>query len=310
MLLSVVIPTYNRESILAKCIEALFKQTLPPDRYEIIVVNDGSTDGTNHTVKMISSQTPVEIRYLEQDHRGPAAARNLAIKNSSGQIILIIGDDIIATPNLLEEHMNWHLEFPEENIAVLGYVTWSEEMKKTPFLEWLERSRFQFGYHLIQNDTASFWFFYTCNISIKKEFLINHGLFDEDFPYAAYEDTDLGYRLMQEGLQIKYNRNAVGHHYHPGINLYTFRKRMVLAGENEAIFSKKHPELPDAYKGYFKKISNKKKRSYLWAFIYEQMHNLRLLRLVKGIKWRTEQYYLRQVIEAFLEGYNKRRKLF
>ena len=136
--ITVVIPTYNRKEILRKCLAALFDQTLPKDDYEIVIVDDGSTDGTGEMVKAVAEDAPCGVRYFQQENRGPAAARNAGIRNAKGQIILFAGDDSIATPILLEEHADWHRRYPNPNMAVLGYDTWSPEIEVRPFMQWLE----------------------------------------------------------------------------------------------------------------------------------------------------------------------------
>ena len=236
--LTVIIPTYNRKDILKKCLNALFNQTYPQSDYEIIVVDDGSTDGTERLVKCLLNDSPCVVRYFKQENKGPAAARNSGIKNVSAKIVLFIGDDIVATSNLIAEHMKWHLRNSEENVAVLGYVTWSPELRITPFMRWLENGGPQFYYHELEGkETASYKQFYTSNISLKRHFLLRNGLFDEAFKYAAYEDTELGYRLARKGLKILYNEKATGYHLHR-VNFKTFCKRQKLAGRSVVIFNK------------------------------------------------------------------------
>jgi len=240
--LSVIIPTYNREDTLKKCLKALFKQTYSKSDYEIIVIDDGSTDGTEATVKAIIEESPVGLKYFKQENKGPAAARNVGIRNAEGEIILFIGDDIISDKSMLEEHIKSH-ENENENVAILGHIQWSPEMRLTPFLKYLEEQNIQFAYSLIKNPgNLGYNYFYGSNISLKKTFLLKNGLFDESFPYAAYEDVELGYRLQKKGLIIKYNKNAIGYHYHP-TNLSKYCKRMEVVGTSMVIISKKHPEI-------------------------------------------------------------------
>lgn len=237
--LSVIIPTYNRKEILKKCLNALFNQTYPKSDCEIIVIDDGSTDGTETTVREIMEKSPVGLKYFKQENKGPAAARNVGIKNANGKIILFIGDDIIATPTLLEEHANWHRRYPDDNVAVLGYVTWSPEIKITPFMKWLEDGGPQFNYYKIMDKIeVDSGYFYTSNISLKRHFLIDGGLFDEDFPYAAYEDTEIGYRLDKKGLKLLFNKYAIGYHHH-FTTLKHACQRMIKVGESKQILMKK-----------------------------------------------------------------------
>lgn len=240
-LVSVIIPTHNRKKILKKCLNSLFNQTYNQFEYEIIVIDDGSTDDTEEAVKSMVSETPCELKYFRQEKKGPAAARNVGIRNAEGKIILFIGDDIIATPTLLEGHIKWHLQHPEDNVAVLGYVTWSPEIEITPFMKWLENGGPQFHFWQIKDeveiDTQKY--FYTSNISVKRKFLLEkNGFFDEEFPYAAYEDVELGYRLKKRGMVLKFNKEAVGYHYHY-ISLADTCRRMIKVGESGQLAAKK-----------------------------------------------------------------------
>lgn len=242
--LSVIIPTYNRSSVLLKCLSALLDQTVPGTEYEILVVDDGSSDRTVDIVEEVRVAAPVEVYCLRQNHKGPAAARNSAIRNAQGDVLLFIGDDILASPTLLTEHAQWHRTHPEDNVAVLGYVTWSSEILLTPFMRFLsEHSDMQFAYGIIQDEKdISYQHFYTSNISLKRTFLLANGLFDEDFPDAGQEDIELGYRLERKGLRIVFNRKAVGYHLHP-MDLESFCRKMEIIGFAAEIFNSKHPEV-------------------------------------------------------------------
>ena len=239
--LSVIISTCNRKDILRKCLNALFGQTCLKSGYEIIVIDDGSTDGTENAVNEITRKSPVKLRYFKQENKGPAVARNVGIRNANGEIVLFIGDDIIAAPDLLEEHFLWHERYSDNNVAVLGYVTWSPEIKITPFMKWLENGGPQFSFWRIEDkvevDTQRY--FYTSNISLKRKFLLEkNGFFDEEFLYAAYEDNELGCRLKKKGLILKYNKNAIGYHHH-FTSLNDACRRMIRVGESSQILAKK-----------------------------------------------------------------------
>lgn len=268
MRISVIIPTYNRKGILAECLSSLFKQSYSKNNFEIIVIDDGSVDETESLVRMKINEADVELRYLKQQNRGPAAARNLGIKNAKGEIILFIGDDIISSPILLEEHIRYHKQCLDEKVAVLGYVTWPPETAITPFMEWLDESGAQFGYRLIKDpENVLYRFFYTSNVSVKREFLLKHGLFDEDFPYAALEDIELAYRLKDKGLRIVYNKDALAYHKHR-IDKKIFIKRSKIVGRSMAIFHLKHPELKEEYKVFAKLNLTAVIKKIIWNLPY------------------------------------------
>ena len=105
---SVVIPTYNRLGKLRHVITALEQQTYPSDAYEVIVISDGSTDGTEAYLEALRST--MRLRWFPQANRGPAAARNAGIQKAGGEFIVFIDDDVVAEPQLLGEHARSHHE--------------------------------------------------------------------------------------------------------------------------------------------------------------------------------------------------------
>lgn len=237
--LSVIIPTYNRHEILAKCLLALKHQRLASGRYEIIVVDDGSRDCSEEVVQ---DMMPVVsgLSLLKQNHRGPAAARNLGIRNARGEILLFIGDDVIASPDLVGEHLQWHMgKYPEDHFAILGLVTWSPELYASPFMKWLEHGGPQFGFYQFRHDhPVPPGDLYTANVSYKKSFMLQNGVFDEDFPYAAFEDSELGARLAKRGLTGIFNAKALGYHHH-AITFSSYCRRMEKVGISSKILCDK-----------------------------------------------------------------------
>ena len=211
--LTIIIPTYNREKVLTKALNGYLAQSSPHLIHELLVVDDGSTDGTESMVREIGKRSPFPIRYLRQPNKGPAAARNLGISEARAALVLFTDSDIIPERSLVEQHVQWHRNDPQISTAVLGYVTWSPEVKATPFMRWYGEVEI-FGFRRLRDQrVAGFQYFYTCNVSLKTDFLRENGQFDEQFRTAAYEDTELGYRLARHGLKLLYNSDAVGYHY-------------------------------------------------------------------------------------------------
>lgn len=243
--LSVVIPSYNRPDSLPLCLKALAGQTLNPSRFEVIVVNDGSRYSPLFVTDMKKVLKNQRCLWINESHCGPASARNLGIKKAKGEIILFLGDDIIASPNLLKIHCQ--KQNRKNNLAVLGHISWHPSLKTTPFREWLYLSGLQNDYnHLCGNQLISFRHFYTGNLSIRKNFLLKHGLFDEDFneELRYFEDTELGYRLVKQGLRIRFCRNAEAWHLHD-YSLQSYLAGRINAARAGRLFYRKHPELKD-----------------------------------------------------------------
>ena len=259
--LSVVIPTYNRHATLLRCLGALRAQTLDPARYEIVVVDDGSTDAT------MTIEPPAGVRLIRQpQNAGPAAARNAGVLAANGAYVLFLGDDTLARPDLLAGHLSAHVEQPGQHMAVLGYTPWSAEQEITPLMRYLFDGRAfqQFRYHAIENaDDVPFGFFYTCNLSLSRRFLIERGLFDESFRHAYGEDTELAYRLHRQGMRLIFRRDLVVDHEHP-TSYRSARRRAAVAGQVAWKMAQKHPELADlsfANYGPKTRLANAIKRS-------------------------------------------------
>jgi glycosyltransferase involved in cell wall biosynthesis len=212
--LSIIIPTYNRKEVLLKALEGYRHQTALSEILEILVVDDGSTDGTEAAVAGYSRTWQIPIRYLAKQNAGQAAARNTGIRAASGSILLFTDDDIIPRPTLVAEHLVWHQKYPADNFSILGKVIWSPELHPTPFMEWLAFGGALFGYGLLApGQDAGFSYLYTCNLSVKRDFLMKYGLFDETFRGYGYEDLELGSRLARKDFRIIYNDAAIGEHY-------------------------------------------------------------------------------------------------
>jgi len=228
---TIVIPTFNRAGLLKKALDAYRLQSVPGLIRELIVVDDGSTDHTKGVVEQASESCAFEVRYLRQDNKGPAAARNQGIREAKAEIILFTDDDIVPERNLVSQHVKWHQERPEDSVVVLGFVTWPREPQPTPFMKWYGQHGQLFSYgHFRHAARLGYQYFYTCNISMKVAFLRNCGQFDEDFKRAAYEDTELGYRLDKSGMRLFFNREAVGYHY----QFFAFRDACLKARSNLA----------------------------------------------------------------------------
>jgi glycosyltransferase involved in cell wall biosynthesis len=211
--ISIVIPTYNRASLLKLALEGYRTQKSPDRICEILVVDDGSTDQTEATVQSAARESPFPIRYLRQNNKGPAAARNFGIREAGAELVLFTDSDVIPSDNFVEQHLEWHRRYPARDAAILGYLKWSSEVNPTPFMRWYGDCQL-FAFRRLQPaQDAGFRSFYTCNLSLKTDFLRTCGLFDEEFRSAAFEDTELGYRLARHGMRLLYNPAAVACHH-------------------------------------------------------------------------------------------------
>lgn len=241
-MVSVIIPTYDRHNLLIKTMKSLDVQSNKD--FEVIVVDDGSLNPVTEFLDKMKWSFPVSV--IRQENKGPASARNKGLRVAKSEIVLFLGDDIIATPRLLQEHLDFHQIYPEINVALLGKVEWYQELKITPFMKWLTSGGPQFGYYKFKTgEEVSFHHAYTANISYKKELLEKIGAFDESFKIAMFEDTDLGYRLCKNfNLKIIYNSYALAYHNH-SIRIGDYVKRQKDYGFWRCYFFEIHEELED-----------------------------------------------------------------
>ncbi|HVS00185.1 MAG TPA: glycosyltransferase [Thermoanaerobaculia bacterium] len=237
---SVVIPTHNRLQALAEVLQGLQFQEGPPE-FEVVVVDDGSTDGTSDWLRNRSFQLP--LRVLTQENRGPAAARNTGVAVAAGKWVAFLGDDTVPSPGWLAAHRAAHRRRGDDPyLAVIGYTAWHPRMRLTPFLRYINEHGLQFGYALIQNpEDVPFNFFYTSNLSLPRDLLLAEP-FDLRFPYAAWEDIEVSYRLKRRGLRLVYESSAKVLHDHP-TDFARFASRQEKAGYCAVVFHRLHPEL-------------------------------------------------------------------
>ncbi|HYO48668.1 MAG TPA: glycosyltransferase [Chloroflexia bacterium] len=215
-LLSFVIPTYNRANILVECLAALERERECGIPFEVIVVDDGSTDDTVERVQSANQDMSVRVLLLRQENKGPAAARNRGVAAARGELIVFLGDDIISEPGYLPNMYAAYKAHTGKQHGILGYTKYSEDSIPTPFGRWLEaRSGLQFIYDALPTDKPlSYRQFYTSNILVPRQALAEVGGFNEGFTHAALEDTELGYRLAARGFRLYYCPDAAAVHVH------------------------------------------------------------------------------------------------
>jgi GT2 family glycosyltransferase len=231
--LSIIIPTYNRCTQLQRVLSGLEHQTVPSNQFEVIVVSDGSTDGTNDFLKTAS--TGLQLKPHFQANSGVAAARNYGLNQALGQIILFLDDDVVPHPNLVAEHLRIHTSQPGD-VIVLGPMLTPSDFPLAPWVRWEQAMLTkQYNAMLAEKFQPTARQFYTGNTSLAREHLVKAGGFDEHFRRA--EDVELAYRLAQSGLRFIFNDQAIGYHYAER----SFRSWMdtpYIYGKNDVIFTR------------------------------------------------------------------------
>jgi glycosyltransferase involved in cell wall biosynthesis len=238
--LSVIIPTRNRAALLRESLGSLVRQTIARTDFEVIVIDDGSTDRTAGACAEFAAQ--LDLKYWRITPSGIAAAKNLGIFTASRPILLFFDDDDLADRELCREHLEAHARHPKISTAILGYTDWAPSLKVTPLMHFLtEVGQFLFSYPSMRDGQTLDWTaFWGGRTSCKRDFLVRHGVFNQDFIFG-YEDDELGYRLSRHGLQVLFNRRAVQHMNRP-ITFDEFCRRCEREGHSQWRFSRRHPE--------------------------------------------------------------------
>jgi glycosyltransferase involved in cell wall biosynthesis len=230
---SIVIPTYNRRPILEKCLRALEQQTYHGS-YEVVVVDDGSTDGTVEWLNQSSQMFP-HVRLLQQNHQGPAAARNLGVKQAAGDTIIFIDSDLVVTEIFLQAHTEAMTQAQQalgHNCLFTYGAVINTSNFDTPTAEAYKITDFSAAY------------FATGNVMISRQWLLQAGLFDTQFSLYGWEDLELGVRLKNLGLKLVKVPEAVGYHWHPAFTLDQLPALIdqeLQRGKMGAVFYQKHP---------------------------------------------------------------------
>ncbi|MBT6121453.1 glycosyltransferase [bacterium] len=234
--ISVVIGTYNQKDKLRRVLDSFFNQTMPAPEYEIIVIDSGSTDGTK---ELMDSYSPdCGYKPIVQRNEGKSGARNRGVTESNGKYIIITDADMIADKEFVKTHYDAHLEtkgtvcFEGVTYNMTDYH-WPPDPKKIfPYITGNYPNKKRLGWY----------YFLTGNISFPKELFLSVNGFDMDFQNYGWEDIEMGYRLFQKNVPLRYLKGAINYHYHV-ISKEEEVERNVDKGDSARILLRKHPEL-------------------------------------------------------------------
>jgi GT2 family glycosyltransferase len=206
-----IMPSHNRKNQLERALKALAIQNYPSELLDMVLVLDGCSDGSAQMVEALKPALPYRITLIERAQGGPAAARNTAVRAATGEIILFIDDDIVATPQLVTEHIRLHLE--DDQAVVLAPMATPHDHVRPIWVQW-EEYALELKYRDMENGryepTARQ--FFTGNCSLKRRWFLATGEFDEELKRA--EDIEFAFRLEQKcKVHFYFNPSAIGYHY-------------------------------------------------------------------------------------------------
>lgn len=195
--------TYNRAGLLARVLDACFDQTIAPDDYEVVVVDDGSTDETPAAIDAARRRASCAMTVVTQPNAGLARARNAGIARAGGERIIFIDDDVLPIPTFVEEHLRAADRHPA--FIVRGGAIEVENPDVLPPPIWS-----------VKNYSGNY--FWTTNVSVPVTTIRGIGGFDESFAEYGWEDIDVGLRLRAKGIRAIFHPSALVYHIKPPPN--------------------------------------------------------------------------------------------
>jgi glycosyltransferase involved in cell wall biosynthesis len=235
---SVVIPTFRRKDALLRALRSLASQSIAPTEYEVVVVVDGSDDGTLEAAE--SSAQPYSLRVLWQGNRGRAAARNTGVAAAQGELLVMLDDDMEASPQLLEAHLRAHQAGPR--LAVIGAAPIALDDAAPPPTAYIARKFNRHLEHLARaGGPVALRDFYSGNFSIRRDVFDSVHGFDERFTIYGNEDLELSLRLVAAGVAIVYDPAALAHQSYDK-SFDALARDNVAKGRTAVLFARLHPE--------------------------------------------------------------------
>jgi glycosyltransferase involved in cell wall biosynthesis len=230
MRLTIQFCTYKRPHLLERVLEACFAQTLPPESYEVVLVNDGSPDETPEVIERLRPLAACRFEVIHQANAGLAKARNAGIARARGERIVFIDDDVLPTPVFASEHL--HSDDAHGDVIVRGAVINTESFDRLPPPIWTPAN-------------YSGNYFWTSNVSLRRARLERvGGFFDDTFSEYGWEDIELGMRLRAIGTKAVFNKRAVAFHHKPrphGTNVAGMLRQVRAQARTAVQLERKHP---------------------------------------------------------------------
>jgi glycosyltransferase involved in cell wall biosynthesis len=233
--LSVVVATYNRAQLLPVLFKCLAEQTLAPDKFELILVDDGSREPARDIVE--AQQTQFAVKLIEQANAGQASARDAGVRLASGDVVVILDDDMKLTPNLLENHLAWHQKGYH---VVLGRIDSAQHLEQMPLFERFHAEQLEkFAQAFRTGEKPRGIHLCTGNVSFRRKHYVEIGGFDRTLKRS--EDRELGIRLELNGARFVFGDDAITVHDSDHANLQVWLQRAYNYGVYDHRIYEKHP---------------------------------------------------------------------
>ena len=215
--ISVILATYGRADVLPKTMDCLASQDIPPESFEVIIIDDGSPDNTPEVAEALAREMPFSTTVLVNERNsGAGYTQNRGIEAAKAPLLLIMADDILFVPGALRAHLEAHAEHPGEEVSILGNVVPSPEMtEKSLFLRKFDPFRYEENWG--QMEELPFYAWGAANASLKASLIRKAGMFANRVGRAGvqnHHDVEMAWRLKQQGMRLYFNAEAKGYHHH------------------------------------------------------------------------------------------------
>ncbi len=264
-MISVIIPTYKRKKVLRECLGRLGEQ------------------GVDEIVEVLVTE--------DEKHVGPGVLRNEMILMAKGEILIFINDDTMVADDFIKRHVEFHRKHQEVEVAVCGPFVTEKGLVEGKVMRWLVYDS-EMHFAIPKNSGWVGWnYFWTCNLSIKRDFLIENKLFfDKDFRVAAWEDVEFGYRAGLKGLRLFFDQQILAEHRH-SFEMRDLWRRFFAHGRGLKVIGEKVPVkyLPPLAKWYYRLLA---RMLLVGSGYYLTRDSLK--------KWLAEQKKLNNVLMQYL----------
>ena len=251
---SVIIPVYNQVDSLRIVLESFKKQRYSPEKYEIIIVDDGSTDNILSRISENSCPQPeCAVKWIHQENKGRAAARNAGAALARGAYLIFCDADRFSEEDFVGKYIK--AVTSKDNIAAIGCpwdyfgnmksITLNDNFDWSSIKKYARKSQY---YLKISNifdldgytDSRIGWAaFLIGNACVKKEDFINAGGFDPDFKLWGFEHFELGFRLQKNNIKFL-NCSEIGNYHIPHSRSAGYYKSMIQ--DSAKLMKRKHPQ--------------------------------------------------------------------
>jgi len=237
---SLIIPTFERPRVLCETLRALAQVDYPKDRWEAVVVDDGSKPETLATIMDWIAASNAPVGLVRQTHRGPAAARNSGARAAAGKVLIFLDNDCLVAPSFIRRHLQVLKENP--GCWVVGRVVHPSELRRTAFGRYRDDCWEAFHRSQQQGEPSETEGITAANLALWRSDFSDLGGFDEEFAIASSEDWELGQRARDIGIRVLYDpQNAVVHNDW-AVSLDHFCERQRLNSVSDVLLWEKYGE--------------------------------------------------------------------